>query len=103
MAEISFQEERRRLRDLRAEREARSLAIEKAYVHDVYEQVGLDHLHVYLYSLQKTGSIWAGIALFDPDYSGSCQYLRLIPEGFVLHNFFIFIHFFGQMSLCFPH
>ena len=34
------QEERRRLRDLRAEREARSLAIEKAYVHDVYEQVG---------------------------------------------------------------
>ena len=33
------QEERRRLRDLRAEREARSLAIEKAYVHDVYEQV----------------------------------------------------------------
>ena len=35
------QEERRRLRDLRAEREARSLAIEKAYVHDVYEQVKL--------------------------------------------------------------
>ena len=66
LAEISFQEERRRLRDLRAEREARSLAIEKAYVHDVYEQVGLDHLHVYLYSLQKTGSIWAGIALFHP-------------------------------------
>ena len=28
------------MRDLRAEREARSLAIEKAYVHDVYEQVG---------------------------------------------------------------
>ena len=27
------------MRDLRAEREARSLAIEKAYVHDVYEQV----------------------------------------------------------------
>ena len=37
--QISDQEERRRLRDLRAEREARSLAIEKAYVHDVYEQV----------------------------------------------------------------
>jgi len=33
------EEERRRLRDLRAEREARSLAIEKAYVHDVYEQI----------------------------------------------------------------
>ena len=67
LAEISFQEERRRLRDLRAEREARSLAIEKAYVHDVYEQVGLDHfvVHIYLY-LQKTGSIWAGIALFHP-------------------------------------
>ena len=64
LAEISFQEERRRLRDLRAEREARSLAIEKAYVHDVYEQVGLDHLDVHLYSLQKKGSVWAGIALF---------------------------------------
>ena len=39
--QIFGQEERRRLRDLRAEREARSLAIEKAYVHDVYEQVKL--------------------------------------------------------------
>ena len=64
LAEISFQEERRRLRDLRAEREARSLAIEKAYVHDVYEQVGLDHLDVHLYSLQIKGSVWADIALF---------------------------------------
>ena len=92
LTEIFFQEERRRLRDLRAEREARSLAIEKAYVHDVYEQVGLDHwdvnhfdIHIYLY-LQKTGLIWAGIAFFSPvrqDHSGSCQYLRLIPEGFV--------------------
>ena len=42
---ISDQEERRRLRDLRAEREARSLAIEKAYVHDVYEQVNNDDVH----------------------------------------------------------
>ena len=66
LAEVSFQEERRRLRDLRAEREARSLAIEKAYVHDVYEQVGLDHLDVHLYSLQKKGSVWADIALFHP-------------------------------------
>ena len=62
-----FQEERRRLRDLRAEREARSLAIEKAYVHDVYEQVGLDHFVVHIYSYQqKTGLIWVGIALFHP-------------------------------------
>ena len=41
--QIFGQEERRRLRDLRAEREARSLAIEKAYVHDVYEQVKFFH------------------------------------------------------------
>ena len=67
MAEISFQDERRRLRDLRAEREARSLAIEKAYVHDVYEQVGLNHfdVHIYLY-IQKTSSIWAGWFFFHP-------------------------------------
>ena len=65
LAEVSFQEERRRLRDLRAEREARSLAIEKAYVHDVYEQVGLDHFVVHIYSYQqKTGQVWDGIALF---------------------------------------
>ena len=34
------------------------------------------------------------------DYSGSCQYLRLIPEGFVF--FYLYSSFFGQMSLCFP-
>ena len=43
--QIFGQEERRRLRDLRAEREARSLAIEKAYVHDVYEQVNFFIFH----------------------------------------------------------
>ena len=33
------EEDGRRVRERRKEREARSLAIEKAYVHDVYEQI----------------------------------------------------------------
>ena len=33
------EEEQRRLKELRKERDARSLALEKAYVHDVYEQI----------------------------------------------------------------
>ncbi len=33
------EDDQRRVRDKRREREARSLALEKAYVHDVYEQI----------------------------------------------------------------
>ena len=33
------EEEQRRQRESKKEREARSLALEKAYVHDVYEQI----------------------------------------------------------------
>ena len=33
------EDEQRHRRDVRREREARSLALEKAYVHDVYEQI----------------------------------------------------------------
>ena len=33
------EEDQRRVRDKKKEREARSLALEKAYVHDVYEQI----------------------------------------------------------------
>ena len=33
------EDDQRRVRDKRTEREARSLALEKAYVHDVYEQI----------------------------------------------------------------
>ena len=33
------EEDQRRARDKNREREARSLALEKAYVHDVYEQI----------------------------------------------------------------
>ena len=33
------EEDQRKVREYKAEREARSLAVEKAYVHDVYDQI----------------------------------------------------------------
>ena len=33
------EEDQRKVKEYKAEREARSLAVEKAYVHDVYEQI----------------------------------------------------------------